>query len=199
MNFFAPPLEKLIEQFARLPGIGSKTAQRLAFHILSLPEDSAREFAAALLDAKENIHLCKQCQNLTEGELCPICLDKRRDPGVICVVTDPKDLIALERTREFTGLYHVLHGSISPLSDIGPDKLRIKELVERVSKGGVSEIIMATNPDIEGETTAMYINRLLTPFGVSVTRLAYGVPVGGHLEYSDGVTLSKALEGRRPI
>ncbi len=199
MKFFAPPLEKLIEQFEHLPGIGHKTAQRLAFYVLSMPAEGAEEFANALLNARKSIHTCKLCQNLTEGELCPICSDVRRDSGVICVVTDPKDLIAIERTREFHGLYHVLHGSISPLNDVGPDQLRIKELLTRVADTDVSEIIMATNPDTEGETTALYISRLLKPFEVKVTRLAYGVPVGGHLEFSDEVTLTRALEGRRPL
>ena len=196
MQYYAAPLENLIEQFQRLPGIGHKSAQRLAFYVLGLPEGGAEAFAQAILDARGSIHTCRVCQNLTEGELCPICADPTRDAGTICVVTDPKDLIAIERTREYHGLYHVLHGVISPLSDVGPEQLKIKELLQRVAQGDVKEIIMATNPDTEGETTALYIGRLLKPFGVKVTRLAYGVPVGGHLEFSDEVTLTRALEGR---
>ena len=199
MQYYAAPLENLIEQFQRLPGIGHKSAQRLAFYVLGLPEGGAEAFAQAILDARGSIHTCRVCQNLTEGELCPICADPTRDAGTICVVTDPKDLIAIERTREYHGLYHVLHGVISPLSDVGPEQLKIKELLQRVAQGDVKEIIMATNPDTEGETTALYIGRLLKPFGVKVTRLVYGVPVGGHLEFSDEVTLTRALEGRREL
>ncbi|RHO54866.1 recombination protein RecR [Ruminococcaceae bacterium AM28-23LB] len=199
MKYFAPPVEKLIEQFERLPGIGYKTAQRLAFFVLDLPKDQAEEFAKAILDAKQTVHTCKVCQNLTDGEICSICSDPMRDKGLICVVTDPKDVVALERTREYKGLYHVLHGVISPLNGIGPDQLRIKELLQRVADEDIREVIMATNPDTEGEATAMYLSRLLKPFGVAVTRLAYGVPVGGHLEYADEVTLTRALEGRTQI
>lgn len=199
MQYYAAPLETLIEQFQRLPGIGRKSAQRLAFHVLSLPEGGAEAFAQAILDARGSIHTCRVCQNLTEGDLCPICTDQRRDKTTICVVTDPKDLIAIERTREYYGLYHVLHGVISPLNDVGPEQLKIRELLHRVAEGDVQEIIMATNPDTEGETTALYLTRLLKPFNVKVTRLAYGVPVGGHLEFSDEVTLTRALEGRREI
>ena len=196
MQYYAAPLEKLIEQFQRLPGIGRKSAQRLAFHVLSLPEDGAEEFARAILDARGSIHTCRVCQNLTEGELCPICADPRRDRSTICVVTDPKDLIAIERTREYHGLYHVLHGVISPLNDVGPEQLKIKELLQRVAEGDVQEVIMATNPDTEGEATAMYISRLLKPFNIKVTRLAYGIPVGSILEFADDATLNRALEGR---
>ena len=199
MKYFAPPVEKLIEQFERLPGIGYKTAQRLAFFVLDLPKDQAEEFAKAILDAKQTVHTCKVCQNLTDGEICSICSDPMRDKGLICVVTDPKDVVALERTREYKGLYHVLHGVISPLNGIGPDQLRIKELLQRVADEDIREVIMATNPDTEGEATAMYLSRLLKPFGVAVTRLAYGVPVGGHLEYADEVTLTRALAGRTQI
>ncbi|MBU5432476.1 recombination mediator RecR [Intestinimonas sp. MSJ-38] len=199
MKYFAPPVEKLIEQFERLPGIGYKTAQRLAFFVLDLPKDQVEEFAKAILDAKQTVHTCKVCQNLTDGEICSICSDPMRDKGLICVVTDPKDVVALERTREYKGLYHVLHGVISPLNGIGPDQLRIKELLQRVADEDIREVIMATNPDTEGEATAMYLSRLLKPFGVAVTRLAYGVPVGGHLEYADEVTLTRALEGRTQI
>lgn len=199
MKYFAAPLEKLVEQFEALPGIGHKTAQRLAFFVISQNEEKAADFANAILDAKRSIHTCKTCCNLTEDELCPICSDPKRDSSTVCVVTDPKDLIAIERTREYNGLYHVLHGVISPLNNIGPDQLKINELLMRVKQGRIKEIIMATNPDPEGDTTAMFLSRLLEPFEVKVTRLAYGIPVGGHLEFSDQVTLTRALEGRRPI
>ena len=200
MQYFPPALERLTEQFARLPGIGSKTAQRLAFYVLSQPEEDAQEFADAILAAKKTISLCPVCQNLTEGEgPCAICRSDKRDGGVICVVAAPKDVVAMERAREYSGRYHVLHGVISPMNHVGPDDLHIKELVERVAAGGVREVIMATNPDTEGEATAMYLARLLRPFGVKITRLAYGVPVGGHLEYADDATLMRALEGRREI
>ncbi|WP_087064395.1 recombination mediator RecR [Intestinibacillus massiliensis] len=199
MKFFAPPVERLIEEFAKLPGIGQKTAQRLAFHILNLPKDDAERFADAIREAKSTVFTCKVCQNLTDGEICPICANPARDRGLICVVADPKDVIAFERTREFNGLYHVLHGVISPLNHVGPDEIRIRELLQRVADEDIREVIIATNPDTEGEATAMYISRLLKPFGVRVTRLAYGIPVGGHLEYIDEVTLMRALEGRREI
>lgn len=199
MRYFPAALERLTEQFAKLPGIGGKTAQRLAFHLLSMPEEDAREFADAILDAKKSVHLCPCCQNLTDRDLCPICDDESRDHSLICVVADPKDVIAMERAREFSGVYHVLHGVISPLNHIGPDDICIRELLTRVGKGGVREVIMATNPDTEGEATAMYISRLLRPMEVRVTRLAYGIPVGSQLEYADEVTLLRALEGRRDI
>lgn len=199
MKYFAPPLEKLIEQFQRLPGVGHKSAQRMAFYVLSMTDEHAGELAQAILDAKRTIRTCSVCQNLTEGEICPICSDKSRDNSVICVVSDPKDLLAIERTREYHGLYHVLHGVISPLSGIGPEDIRAKELLRRVADTEVHEIIMATNPDTEGETTAMYLTRLLRPFEVRITRLAYGIPAGGHLEYSDEITLTRALEGRRDM
>ena len=199
MRYFPAALERLTEQFAKLPGIGGKTAQRLAFHLLSMPEEDAQEFADAIIEAKKSVHLCPCCQNLTDGDLCPICEDESRDHGLICVVADPKDVIAMERAREFTGVYHVLHGVISPLNHIGPDDICIRELLARVGKGGVREVIMATNPDTEGEATAMYISRLLRPMEVRVTRLAYGIPVGSQLEYADEVTLLRALEGRRDI
>ena len=199
MRLFPVSLEKLIEQFEKLPGIGRKSAQRLAFFLLSLPEGSAEEFAAAILDARSMVHCCPVCQNLTDGELCSICSDTHRDRSTVCVVTDPKDVAAFERTREYKGLYHVLHGVISPIGGVGPDDIRVKELVGRVSDDSIIEVIMATNPDTEGEATAMYISRLLRPFEVRVTRLAYGVPVGGHLEFADDVTLMRALEGRRDI
>ena len=199
MQFFPAALQNLADQFARLPGIGGKTAQRLAFHVLSLPLEDAESFAAAILEAKREVHTCPECQNLTDRELCPICDDDMRDKGVICVVAEPKDVIAMERSREFRGVYHVLHGVISPLDNIGPDKLRIKELMARLSDGTVKEIIMATNPTVEGEATASYISRLVKSMGIKVTRLAYGIPVGGDLEYADEVTLSRALEGRKEL
>ena len=199
MQFFPAALQNLADQFARLPGIGGKTAQRLAFHVLSLPLEDAEEFAAAIVDAKKTVRHWPVCQNLTDRELCPICDDDTRDHSLICVVAEPKDVIAMERSREFTGVYHVLHGVISPLNHVTQDDIRIKELLQRVAKGDVREIIMATNPDTEGEATAMYISRLLRPMEVKVTRLAYGVPVGSQLEYADEVTLSRALEGRQEI
>lgn len=199
MQYFPVALQDLTDQFARLPGIGGKTAQRLAFYVLGLPEQDAQAFADAIIAAKRTVHTCPVCQNLTDREICPICNDDARNQGVICVVAEPKDVIAMERSREFNGVYHVLHGVISPLNHITQDDIRIKELLQRVSKGGVQEVIMATNPDAEGEATAMYISRLLRPLEVKVTRLAYGVPVGSQLEYADEVTLSRALEGRQEI
>ena len=199
MQFFPAELQNLSDQFARLPGIGGKTAQRLAFHVLSLPLEEAQSFADAILEAKKEVHTCPCCQNLTDRELCPICDDDMRDRGVICVVAEPKDVIAMERSREFRGVYHVLHGVISPLNHVTQDDIKIRELLMRVGSGEVREVIMATNPDTEGEATAMYISRLLRPMEVKVTRLAYGVPVGSQLEYADEVTLSRALEGRQEI
>lgn len=194
MRVFPAALERLTEQFAKLPGIGGKTAQRLAFYLLSQPQEEAEEFADALLEARRSVHLCPVCQNLTDRDVCPICEDEERDHGLICVVAEPKDVVAMERAREYHGVYHVLHGVISPLNQVGPDDLRIRELLERVGKGGVREVIMATNPDTEGEATAMYLSRLLRPLEVRVTRLAYGIPVGSQLEYADEVTLLRALE-----
>ena len=199
MQFFPAALQELADQFARLPGIGGKTAQRLAFHVLSLPMEDAESFAEAIIEAKKSVHSCRCCQNLTDRELCPICDDLSRDKGVICVVAEPRDVIALERSREFRGVYHVLHGVISPLNHVTQDDIKIRELLRRVGEGDVREVIMATNPDTEGEATAMYISRLLRPMEVKVTRLAYGVPVGSQLEYADEVTLSRALEGRQEI
>ena len=199
MQYFPAALQDLADQFARLPGIGGKTAQRLAFHVLSLPMDEAQSFADAILNAKKEVHTCPVCQNLTDREVCPICDDEMRDKGVICVVAEPKDVIAMERSREFNGVYHVLHGVISPLNHVTQDDIKIRELLHRVARGDVREVIMATNPDTEGEATAMYISRLLRPMEVKVTRLAYGVPVGSQLEYADEVTLSRALEGRQEI
>lgn len=197
MQFFPAALQNLADQFARLPGIGGKTAQRLAFHVLELPLEDAQNFADAILEAKQQVHTCPCCQNLTDRELCPICDDASRDQSLICVVAEPKDVIAMERSREFRGVYHVLHGVISPLNRVTQDDIRIRELLKRVASGNVQEVIMATNPDTEGEATAMYISRLLRPMEVKVTRLAYGVPVGSQLEYADEVTLSRALEGRQ--
>ena len=199
MQYFPAALQDLADQFARLPGIGGKTAQRLAFYVLSLPESDAQDFADAILAAKKTVHTCPICQNLTDREVCPICDDDMRDKSLICVVADPKDVIAMERSREFNGVYHVLHGVISPLNHVTQDDIKIRELLQRVATGQIREIIMATNPDTEGEATAMYISRLLRPMEVKVTRLAYGVPVGSQLEYADEVTLSRALEGRQEL
>ncbi|MBD8989876.1 MAG: recombination protein RecR [Clostridiales bacterium] len=199
MQFFPAALQNLADQFARLPGVGSKTAQRLAFHVLSLPDGEAEEFANAILEAKKQVHTCPVCQNLTDRELCPICDDDTRDHSVVCVVADPKDVIAMERSREYRGVYHVLHGVISPLNHVTQDDIRIRELLKRVSQGEIKEVIMATNPDTEGEATAMYISRLLRPMEVKVTRLAYGMSVGSQLEYADEVTLTRALEGRQEM
>lgn len=199
MAFFPPTLENLIDKFAALPGIGKKSAQRLAFYVLSLPDGEAESFAQAILDAKKSVHCCPVCQNLTDGEKCAVCADEKRDRSVICVVAEPRDVLSFERGREYKGVYHVLHGVMSPMNHIGPDDLKISELVGRVSMGGVEEVIMATNPDTEGDATAMYVSRLLKPFGVKVSRLAYGIPVGSNLEYADEATLSRALEGRREM
>ncbi len=200
MDQFPAALENLVEQFAKLPGVGRKSAQRLAFYILDRPEQEARAFADALIRAKTAIQCCPICQNLTEGdEPCPICASVRRDHSIICVVAEPRDVAAMERSREYTGVYHVLHGVISPMNHVSPNDLRIQQLVERVAAGGVNEVVMATNPDTEGETTALYLSRLLKPFGVKTTRLAYGIPVGSHLEYADDATLMRAMEGRREI
>ena len=195
----ALPLVKLIEQFERLPGIGRKSAQRLAFHVLDLSYQRAEEFAQAILDAHQKIKKCAGCQNLTEHELCPICAEESRDQTTICVVEAPRDILAFERTREYSGLYHVLHGLISPMDGIGPEQLTIRELMARLADGQVQEVIMATSPTVEGEATATYMARLIGHMPVRVTRLAYGIPVGAALEYADEVTLSRALEGRREI
>ena len=199
MNYNIVPLTELINQFSRLPGIGKKTAQRLAYSILEQPPERAKAFAEALINAREKIHFCSVCQSLTDLDVCQICSDVLRDKSVICVVEDPRDVMAFERTREYRGVYHVLHGVISPLDNIGPHKLRIKELMARLGDGTVKEIIMATNPTVEGEATASYISRLVKPMGIKVTRLAYGIPVGGDLEYADEYTLARALEGRNEI
>ena len=199
MQYFPASLQELSDQFARLPGIGGKTAQRLAFYVLSLPMEDAQAFADAIIQAKNTVHTCPVCQNLTDRDICGICDDPARDKGLVCVVAEPKDVIAMERSREFSGVYHVLHGVISPLNRVTQDDIRIKELLVRVSSGEIREVIMATNPDTEGEATAMYISRLLRPMEVKVTRLAYGIPVGSQLEYADEVTLSRALEGRQEM
>ncbi len=193
------PLENLVEQFEKMPGIGHKTAQRLAYYVLNLSKTQAEELATAVLDAHTKIHYCSKCCNLTDKELCPICASPVRDNSVICVVETPRDATAVENTHEFKGIYHVLHGAISPLNDIGPDNLTIKQLVARLTDDTVKEVIMATNPTVEGDATALYISKLLKPMGVKVTRLAYGIPVGGDLEYADEYTLAKALEGRNEI
>lgn len=193
------PIEKLTTQLARLPGIGHKTAQRLAYHILGVPEAQALELADAIIAARRDVHNCPICGTYTDVTPCAICADEKRDGSVICVVCDPRDVTAMEKTREFSGKYHVLQGVLSPMDGVGPNDIRINELVERVKKGGVREVILATNPDVEGEATASYIARLLKPMGVACTRIAHGIPIGGNLEYTDEVTLAKALEGRRAI
>ena len=198
-SLFPPSFQTLIDGFAALPGIGRKSAQRLAFHVLSLPEGEAEALAASILDARKKVHACPVCQNLTDAELCPICQNPRRDKSVICVVAEPRDVASIERSHEFQGVYHVLHGVLSPMNHVGPDDIRIRSLVERVGAGDISEVIMATNPDTEGDTTAMYISRLLKPFCVRVTRLAYGIPVGSNLEFADDATLLRAIEGRREM
>lgn len=195
----ALPLVVLAEKFASLPGIGMKSAQRLAYHVMSMDLQSVEDFAQALIDAKKNVKCCSVCQNLTEREVCPICSDPDRKQNIICVVESPKDVTAFERTREYGGVYHVLHGLISPMDNITPDKLRIKELLARISAGGVDEVIMATNPTVEGDATALYIAGLLKPLGIKVSRLAFGLPVGAMLEYADEVTLFKALENRNDM
>ncbi len=196
---YIQPLERLIEQFRHLPGIGYKTAVRLAFGVLEYSEEEAAEFASAILSAKRDVGQCSCCFNISEGPLCPVCLDDNRDKSTICVVEDAKALLAIEKVRDYRGVYHVLHGTISPMNGRGPDKLKIKELLDRVDGGGVAEVIIATNPTPDGESTAMYISKLVRDKGVSVSRLAYGIPVGGDLEYADEVTLFRALEGRQKL
>ncbi|PTX53088.1 DNA replication and repair protein RecR [Melghirimyces profundicolus] len=193
------PISKLIDGFMRLPGIGPKTAQRLAFYVLGMEEDNVMELAKALVRAKRDLKRCRVCSNISDQEVCSVCRDKNRDRSIICVVQDPRDVIAMERTREYSGLYHVLHGAISPMEGIGPDELSIPDLLKRLEDQTVQELILATNPNIEGEATAMYLQRLIKPFGLKVTRIAHGLPVGGDLEYADEVTLTKALEGRREL
>lgn len=199
MFSYAPPLARLIEELSKLPTVGPKTAQRLAFHMLSMTPQDAEALAAAILEAKSRIRNCSICGNITEADPCVICTNPQRNPSVICVVEDPRDVAAMERTREFSGQYHVLQGAISPLDGVGPDDLRIAELVKRVTAGDVREVIVATNPRVEGEATALYLSKVLKPLGVRVTRIAHGLPVGGDLEYADEVTLARALEGRRDL
>ena len=196
MNYFPNALDNLIDKFAALPGIGRKSAQRLAFHVLSLPEEEALSFSDAIAEVKRTIRCCSVCQNLTDQEICSICSSPKRDQSVICVVAEPRDVLSFERGREYDGVYHVLHGVLSPMRHIGPDDIRIHELVKRVAEGNITEVIMATNPDTEGEATAMYLSRLLKPFNVKVSRLAYGIPVGSNLEFADEATLLRALNGR---
>ncbi len=199
MSYYSPSIEKLIEAFEKLPSIGNKTAARLAFHILDASEEETKEFVQAILDAKKNLKYCSSCYNISDTDPCPICSNQNRDHTTICVVEDVRDVVAMERTHEFKGIYHVLHGSISPMNGIGPDDIKIKELLSHIMEGNIKEIILATNPRVEGEATAMYISKLVKPLGVKVTRIAHGIPVGGDLEYTDEVTLSKALEGRREL
>lgn len=196
---YPAPIAKLVEGFMRLPGIGPKTAQRLAFFVLTMEEDDVTDLAKALIGAKRNLSYCSVCNNIADRDPCMICEDRKRDTSVICVVQDPRDLMAMEKTREYHGLYHVLHGAISPMDGIGPEELRIPELLKRLENDEVQELILATDPNIEGEATAMYISKLVKPFGLKVTRIAHGLPVGGDLEYADEVTLTKALEGRREL
>jgi len=199
MSYQLAPLTKLIEQFSKIPGVGRKSAQRMAYYVMDLDETQAKEFSEAILSANQNIHRCKNCSNFCEKELCPICESATRDQSVICVVEDVRDVSAFERTREYRGLYHVLHGVISPINGVGPDDLTIKELLSRMGDGVVKEVILATNPTVEGEATAMYISRLLKPMGITTSRLAYGIPVGADLEYADVETLYRAIEGRKII
>ena len=199
MAFFPAALDNLIDRFASLPGVGRKSAQRLAFYVLSMPDEEAIGFADTIRAAKMEVKRCSVCRNYTDHEICPICSSDRRDRSVICVVSDPKDVLSIERAREYNGLYHVLHGVISPMNHIGPDDIGVKELLVRAANEEVREVIMATNPDTEGEATAIYISRLLKPFGLKVTRLAYGIPVGSNLEFADDATLTRALEGRTEI
>ncbi len=199
MADFIPPLQDLIDHFRRLPGIGGKTAVRMAFSVMDLSEEEASGFAAAILGAKREVHLCACCCNISMGELCPICADETRDRSTICVVEDAKAVLALERVHDYRGLYHVLGGALSPMNGIGPERLKIRELLARLGDDVVKEVIVATNPTVEGEATAIYLAKMLRPFSVAVTRLAYGIPVGGDLEYADEVTLHRAIEGRRPL
>lgn len=199
MTSYAEPIERLINELAKLPGIGRKSAARLAFHILRIPTKEARELARGIIDVKEKIQLCSVCFNLTDRDPCRICSDSRRSDEIICVVEEPNDLMAIEGTGDFNGKYHVLHGALSPLDGIGPEDIKAKELLTRLESGRVKEVIMATNPNVEGGATALYLTELIKPFGLTVTRIAYGIPMGGDIEYTDGATLGKALEGRREI
>lgn len=199
MSYYAVPVARLVEEFQKLPGIGHKTAQRLAFHVLNMPMEKVQGLSAAILEAKQKTRYCSVCSNLTDVDPCPLCSGASRDKTAICVVQDPRDVVAMERMREFKGLYHVLHGAISPMEGIGPEDIKIRELLGRLGSGDIKEVILATNPNIEGEATAMYISKLIKPLGIKVTRIAHGIPVGGDLEYADEVTLAKALEGRREL
>ena len=199
MSYYSPSIEKLIENFEKLPSIGHKTAIRLAFHVLDMDKEKTEEFINSIVDAKKNLKYCSVCFNVTDTDPCQICDSPKRDQSVICVVEDVRDVIAMERTHEFKGVYHVLHGSISPMNGIGPDDIKIKELLTRITENDVKEIILATNPRVEGEATAIYLSKIIKPFGIKVTRIAQGIPVGGDLEYTDEVTLSQALEGRREL
>ena len=199
MSYYSPSIEKLIESFEKLPSIGNKTAARLAFYILNASEQETNEFIESIQNAKKNLKYCSKCYNITDTDPCPICSNATRDQSVICVVEDVRDVIAMERTHEFNGVYHVLHGSISPMNGVGPDDIKIKELLSRIMEGNVKEIILATNPRVEGEATSMYISKLVKPLGIKATRIARGIPVGGDLEYTDEITLTKALEGRSEI
>lgn len=199
MSYYSPSIEKLIQSFEKLPSIGNKTAARLAFYILNASEEETNEFVSSIINAKKNLKYCSKCYNISDTDPCPICGNPKRDQSQICVVEDVRDIIAMERTHEFKGVYHVLHGSISPMNGIGPDDIKIKELLARLMAGQVKEVILATNPRVEGEATAMYLSKLIKPLGVKVTRIAHGIPVGGDLEYTDEITLTKALEGRREL
>jgi len=199
MSYYSPSIEKLIQSFEKLPSIGNKTAARLAFYILNASEEETNEFVSSIINAKKNLKYCTKCYNLSDTDPCSICGNPKRDQSQICVVEDVRDIIAMERTHEFKGVYHVLHGSISPMNWIGPDDIKIKELLARLMDGQVKEVILATNPRVEGEATAMYLSKLIKPLGISVTRIAHGIPVGGDLEYTDEITLTKALEGRREL
>ena len=199
MSYYSPSIEKLIESFEKLPSIGHKTATRLAFYMLDLDEKDTTDFINSIVDAKTILKFCSQCFNISDTDPCIICSNPKRDQSIICVVEDVRDIVAMERTHEFNGVYHVLHGTISPMNGIGPEDIKIKELLNRISEGNIKEVIIATNPRVEGEATSMYISKLLKPFGVKVTRIAHGIPVGGDLEYTDEVTLTKALEGRREL
>ena len=199
MSYYSPSIEKLIEGFEKLPSIGHKTAVRLAFHMLDLNEDDTKEFIESIVNAKKNLKYCSKCFNISDTDPCPICGSPKRDNAVICVVEDVRDILAMERTHEFKGVYHVLHGTISPMNGIGPEDIKIKELLERIGNNSIKEIIIATNPRVEGEATAIYLSKLIKPMGIKVTRIAHGIPVGGDLEYTDEITLMKALEGRREL
>ena len=199
MSYYSPSIEKLIESFERLPSIGHKTAVRLAFHMLDLSKEETDEFINSIINAKEKLKYCSNCYNISDTDPCPICSSPKRDNSIICVVEDVRDVMAMERTHEFKGVYHVLHGTISPMNGIGPEDIKIKELLNRITNNEIKEIIIATNPRVEGEATAIYLSKIIKPLGIKVTRIAHGIPVGGDLEYTDEVTLSKALEGRREL